>query len=88
MLRRAYYLCPILQVGVVLLQVADYLCLILQVGKAILQVAYYLYPILQVVRVMLQVVGLGGSVGCAVRMETRRSRVQPPPRSATFFRGD
>ena len=32
--------------------------------------------------------GLGGSVGCAVRQETRRSRVQPPPRSATFFRGD
>ena len=32
--------------------------------------------------------GLGGSVGCAVRLETRRSRVQPPPRSATFFRGD
>ena len=32
--------------------------------------------------------GLGGSVGCAVRMETRRSRVQPPPRSATFFRRD
>ena len=31
---------------------------------------------------------LGGSVGCAVRLETRRSRVQPPPRSATFFRGD
>ena len=28
------------------------------------------------------------SVGCAVRLETRRSRVQPPPRSATFFRGD
>ena len=26
--------------------------------------------------------------GCAVRLETRRSRVQPPPRSATFFRGD
>ena len=25
--------------------------------------------------------GLGGSVGCAVRLETRRSRVQPPPRS-------
>ena len=23
-----------------------------------------------------------------VRLETRRSRVQPPPRSATFFRGD
>ena len=22
--------------------------------------------------------GLGGSVGCAVRLETRRSRVQPP----------
>ena len=32
--------------------------------------------------------GLGGSVGCAVRLETRRSRVQPPPSSATFFRGD
>ena len=32
--------------------------------------------------------GLGGSVGCAVRLETRTSRVQPPPRSATFFRGD
>ena len=30
--------------------------------------------------------GLGGSVGCAVRLETRRLRVQPPPRSATFFR--
>ena len=36
----------------------------------------------------LSVAGLGGSVGCAVRLETRRSRVQPPPRSATFFRGD
>ena len=32
--------------------------------------------------------GWGGSVGCAVRLETRRLRVQPPPRSATFFRGD
>ena len=32
--------------------------------------------------------GLGGSVGCAVWLEPRRSRVQPPPRSATFFRGD
>ena len=32
--------------------------------------------------------GLGGSVGCAVRLETRRSWVQHPPRSATFFRGD
>ena len=31
---------------------------------------------------------LGGSVGCAVQLETRRSWVQPPPRSATFFRGD
>ena len=31
---------------------------------------------------------LGGSVGCAVRLETRRSRVQPLLRSATFFRGD
>ena len=26
-----------------------------------------------------------GSVGCAVRLETRRSRVQPPPRSAISF---
>ena len=34
------------------------------------------------------IAGLGGSVGCAVRLETRRSRVQSPPRSATFFRGD
>ena len=32
------------------------------------------------------VAGLGGSVGFAVRLKTRRSRVQPPPRSATFFR--
>ena len=32
--------------------------------------------------------GLDGSVGCALRLETRRSRVQPPPRSATFFHGD
>ena len=28
---------------------------------------------------------LGGSVGCAVRLETRRSRVQPPPRSQHSF---
>ena len=34
------------------------------------------------------IAGLGGSVGCAVGLETRRSRVQPPPRSATFSRGD
>ena len=33
-------------------------------------------------------VGLGGSVGCAIRLETRRSWVQPLQRSATFFRGD
>ena len=32
--------------------------------------------------------GLGGSVGCAVQLETRRSRVQPPLRSTTFFHGD
>ena len=38
-------------------------------------------------RLQLSFAGLGGSVGCAVRLETRRSRVQPPPRSATFFRG-
>ena len=39
-------------------------------------------------RITSTVAGLGGSVGCAVRLETRRSRVQPPPRSATFFRRD
>ena len=33
-------------------------------------------------------VHLNMDLGCAVRLETRRSRVQPPPRSATFFRGD
>ena len=32
--------------------------------------------------------GLDGSVRCTIRLETRRSRIQPPPRSATFFRGD
>ena len=40
------------------------------------------------VRITIIRAGLGGSIGCAVRLETRRSRVQPPPRSATFFRGD
>ena len=30
--------------------------------------------------VVMTFAGLGGSVGCAVRLETRRSRVQPPPR--------
>ena len=35
-----------------------------------------------------QFAGLGGSVGCVVQLETRRSRVQPPLRSATFFHGD
>ena len=29
--------------------------------------------------------GLGGSVGCAVLLETKGSPVQSPPRSATFF---
>ena len=33
-------------------------------------------------------VHLNMDLGCAVRLETRRSRVQPLPRSATFFRGD
>ena len=31
---------------------------------------------------------LGGSFGCAVRPETRRSRVQPLPKSATFLEID
>ena len=34
------------------------------------------------------IAGLGGSVGCAVWLATRRLQVQPPPRSATFFRWD
>ena len=37
---------------------------------------------------ILLLASLGGSFGCAVRLETRRSRVQPPSRSATFFRID
>ena len=32
--------------------------------------------------------GLGGSIGCAVRLETRRSQVHSLPRLATFFHGD
>ena len=36
----------------------------------------------------MRIIGHGGSVGCAVRLETRRSRVQPLLRSATFFHGD
>ena len=43
---------------------------------------------IQGLQVQTSAAGLGGSVGCAVRLETRRSRVQPPPSSATFFRGD
>ena len=45
-------------------------------------------PVLFLLFVALWFAGLGGSVRCAVRLETRRSRVQSPPRSATFFRGD
>ena len=37
--------------------------------------------------VLIRSAGLGGSVGCAVQLETR-SRVRPPPRSVTFFCGD
>ena len=36
----------------------------------------------------LPLASLGDSVGYAVQLKTRRSRIQPPPRSATFFRGD
>ena len=46
------------------------------------------HEIISVVVLPLPIAGLGGSVRCAVRLETRRSRVQPPPRSATFFCGD
>ena len=35
-----------------------------------------------------QYASLGGSFGCAVQLKTRRSQVQPLPRSATFFHGD
>ena len=35
-----------------------------------------------------QFAGLSGSVGCALRLETRRSRVRPTPSPATFFHGD
>ena len=38
--------------------------------------------------VLIRMAGLGGSVGCAIRLEIRRLRVRPPPRSPTFFRGD
>ena len=48
----------------------------------------FLYSFMLVQFMQLLSPRLGGSVGCAVRLETRRSRVQPPPRSATFFRGD
>ena len=37
-------------------------------------------------QIAIKCTGLGGSVGCAVPLETRRSRVRSPPRSATFFR--
>ena len=37
---------------------------------------------------VLPLYGLSGSVGCVVRLETRRLRVQPLLRLATFFRGD
>ena len=50
--------------------------------------AYILAWPLECSHPFLTLAGLGGSVWCAVRLETRRSRVQPPPRSATFFRGD
>ena len=48
----------------------------------------WFYRIITQYHFIINPAGLGGSVGCAVRLETRRSRVQPPPRSATFFRGD
>ena len=38
-----------------------------------------------VAEMLTKLASLGGSVGCAVRLETRRSRVQPLPRLATFF---
>ena len=44
--------------------------------------AFYKY---KKTNVLTCVAGLGGSIECAVRLEIRRSRVQPPPRSAIFF---
>ena len=47
-----------------------------------------IYNILIFFAEKMRVASLGGSVGCAVRLETRRSRVQPPSRSATFVEID
>ena len=49
---------------------------------------YYWTLLYGVVYIFTQMTFSRGSFGCAVRLETRRSRVQRPPRSATFFRGD
>ena len=64
-----------------------YLCL---KDPAYLQIRHFLVWKLQIFFVFLHkdVTGLGGSVGCAIRLETRRLQVQPQPTSATFFRGD
>ena len=48
--------------------------------------ALHIYVIMH--SLMLVHAGLGGSVGCAVQLETRRSWIQPSPRTVTFFRGD
>ena len=37
---------------------------------------------------MTTLAGLGGSVGCAIRLETRRSRVQPRGRQHSFVKID
>ena len=64
-------------------------------GKAWIHVSFpvqwqiLLYPCPAELRYALPLqTGLGGSVGCAVRLETRKLLVQPPLRSVTFFLGD
>ena len=56
-------------------------------GIGLLSQLPHIYGILFWLLQYLNMSGLSGSVGWAIRLETRRSRVQPPPRSATFFPG-
>ena len=60
-----------------------YMCIVCFNAYVVIKIQFHLFRVSIVYEA-----GLGGSVGYAVRLETRRSRVQPPPRSATFFRGD
>ena len=46
---------------------------------------YSSYIIMSKFKIVTEWAGLGGSVGCAVRLETRRLWVQPPPRSIDWL---